>query len=289
MKKRFVWIIALVIALALAVIAGSAYAASNVCPENGEWSTHQSPETFGEVVGAVEYCVKGGNTDNNGNGAIGYLEQGIFDYVNVFVRNIDGKYAALSHWSYRLGDEPAPKPKVRLTSMCVVSEGVGRVRFRSENEVGPITWHDNDGHSGTINGNETVFFEVTHPKTIIVYWSTENYSGQTTKAQNNTPCSEPTPTEPTPTEPTPTEPTPEPTPTPKAPCTVQQYVLRDTQGHICYIKRAGRGTQLPGIYDDTPLMREVCSKNCLGEPMPWTFGKLDAWWGTCQVCDGPCK
>lgn len=114
---------------------------------------------------------------------------------------------------------PPVKPRVRLTSMCVVEEGVGRMRFRSENDVGPISWSDNDGHSGVIQANETVFFEVTHPKTIVVKWESEHFSGQTTKAQNNIPCESPTPT---PEEPTAT-PTVEITPT-QTVCDPENYI-----------------------------------------------------------------
>lgn len=78
----------------------------------------------------------------------------------------------------------------------------------------------------------------------------------------------------------------------KTPCTWRQYVLRDTEGHICYIKRnyirGDVASKLPIIYDDTSLMRELCSYDCLGNYVQ-DFGKLDIFWTTCAQCDGVCQ
>ena len=85
------------------------------------------------------------------------------------------------------------------------------------------------------------------------------------------------------------EPTPEPVVTQ---CVVQQYVLKDTEGNICYIKRnferGDSASKLPNIYRNTPLMRTVCSSTCTGKPVA-PFGKLDSVSFTCAVCDGECS
>lgn len=87
---------------------------------------------------------------------------------------------------------PDQEPKVRLTSMCSIEEGTGVMRFREEGGAGPITWHDNYGNNGVIQGGETVFFEVPSPGTVIVQWTgPNNTSGSTVKAQNTKPCEDP--------------------------------------------------------------------------------------------------
>lgn len=86
-------------------------------------------------------------------------------------------------------------------------------------------------------------------------------------------------------------------PTPEVPeipyCDWKQYVLRDTEGHICYIQRNYAEkylpNKLPKHYNNTSLMREICSKDCLGNPLPWKFGELDSFWTTCGECDGACE
>ena len=117
-KRKRLWpLAALLLALAaililallgLAFITSGALAngQDQVCPHGGEWSEHQDPEDFGEVNGAVEYCVKGGNVEHSD--CIGYLEYGNLEYVQGVV-NQEGA-CGLSHWSYRLGDEPTEIP-----------------------------------------------------------------------------------------------------------------------------------------------------------------------------------
>lgn len=78
----------------------------------------------------------------------------------------------------------------------------------------------------------------------------------------------------------------------KEQCIWQQYVLRDTRGNLCYIKRNYyRGDvagHLPEVYDNTQFMRQLCSKDCLGNPVN-SFGQLDTFWTTCAQCDGACE
>lgn len=84
------------------------------------------------------------------------------------------------------------EPKVRLTSMCYEGEGVGLMRFREENGGDfNIVWEDNDGNNGEFAAGETVFFDVTSPKTIVVKWYVKEnpeIDGQTVKAQNTKEC-----------------------------------------------------------------------------------------------------
>jgi hypothetical protein len=90
-KKVWIFIMVAVLALTLASTAG---AVANVCDEGGEWSSHQAPPLAD--VGAVEYCVKGGEV-----GAGGYLSYGTYEEVLAVV---EGNDHDLSHWSYRMGE-----------------------------------------------------------------------------------------------------------------------------------------------------------------------------------------
>jgi outer membrane biosynthesis protein TonB len=76
-----------------------AAAKQEVCPQGGSWSGHQAPESFGQVEGAVEYCVKAGSNNSN---CIGYLQTGNWEAVNAVVNQAGA--CGLSHWAYRLGD-----------------------------------------------------------------------------------------------------------------------------------------------------------------------------------------
>lgn len=120
-----------------------------------------------------------------------------------------------------------------------------------------------------------------------------------TVTPTNTPTETAIPTEtPTgvPTEiltPTVTQEVPMATPTSEGKCVWKQYILRDEEGHICYIQRnferGDRSGVLPGLYRNTEFMRTICSQTCTGKALPWDFGQLDSFWTTCDTCDPVCK
>lgn len=68
-----------------------------VCPQGGEWSAHQDPP-YVPVDGAIELCFKGGSENSD---CESYLGPEIPEGEHV---------CDLSHWSYRLGEEPTDVP-----------------------------------------------------------------------------------------------------------------------------------------------------------------------------------
>lgn len=86
------------------------------------------------------------------------------------------------------------EPELRLTSMCVVGEQYGVMRFREEEGVKDcVNWKARTAGGsvfaeGCVNGGEAVFFDAPYGKTIIVDWSYGEHKGSTTKAQNTKQC-----------------------------------------------------------------------------------------------------
>lgn len=107
MNKKLSFILGFAATLLFGLVVFSNVGASqeDVCPHGGEWSEHQDPP-FASVSGALEYCWKGGNLDNNGRGCDGFLYQS--SDPNDYPPEGD-HVCGLSHWSYRSG---TPTPTV---------------------------------------------------------------------------------------------------------------------------------------------------------------------------------
>lgn len=98
--------IVLGVIVALVVIATSVAAAGalspDVCPQGGDWSSHQSPPAHA-VDGAVEYCGKAGTSVFYSNSPLSCEQTDEGEWL------CNGQENGLSHWSYRLG-ETTPEP-----------------------------------------------------------------------------------------------------------------------------------------------------------------------------------
>src|SRR3990167_2628175 len=87
------------------IMFNAAYAnGQETCPGGGGWTKIDSDDlSLYPVDGAVEYCFKAGS--NNSQGCIG----GLFDSIPD--GGFNHPYCGLSHWSYRLGEDPTDEPK----------------------------------------------------------------------------------------------------------------------------------------------------------------------------------
>lgn len=143
-------------------------------------------------AGVIGYLVSARNVEAFEKSPVCHFDGESGNFQTLWLPQVAVDLHILAHSKDYEGECQLPKPSVRLTSMCYEGEGKGLMRFREEGGGDyTIVWEDNDGNSGEFKAGETVFFDVTSPKTIIVKWYVKEYpdvKGQTVKAQNTKEC-----------------------------------------------------------------------------------------------------